>query len=229
MIKIEIRAAEGGEDSKLFVKDLAQAYVKFVQTFGWLKPKRVDEPGISVITFECSDKVLINGLKNEAGGHRIQRVPPTERKGRVHTSTVTVAILDVSKDRSSDKLKRRSEDDFKIEWYSGTGCGGQNRNKIMSSCRLTHLPTGIVKTAQTRSRQNSQRLAMESMIIELDSRANNENSERSNVIRAEQVGSGQRGDKRRTYRFQDDQVTDDITQKRASLKKVLDGNFNLLW
>ena len=141
---------------------------------------------------------------------------------------MTVAIIDCS-DKSSEKYHKRSESDFKVEWYSGTGCGGQNRNKIMSSCRLTHLPTGIVKTAQTRSRQNSLRLAKESLFDELDQQMGLENFMISNSIRSDQVGSGQRGDKRRTYRFQDDVVTDDITQKRASLKTVMSGNFDLLW
>ena len=132
-------------------------------------------------------------------------------------------------DKSSEKFHRRSESDFKIEWYSGTGCGGQNRNKIMSSCRLTHLPSGIVKTAQTRSRQNSLRLAKESLVAELDQQMGLENFVISNSIRSGQVGSGMRGDKIRTYRFQDDVVQDHQTGKRHLTSKVLSGHFDLLW
>jgi peptide chain release factor 1 len=132
-------------------------------------------------------------------------------------------------DKSSEKFRKRSESDFKIEWYSGTGCGGQNRNKIMSSCRLTHLPSGIVKTAQTRSRQNSLRLAKESLVAELDQQMGLENFVISNSIRSGQVGSGMRGDKIRTYRFQDDVVQDHQTGKRHLTSKVLSGHFDLLW
>jgi len=132
-------------------------------------------------------------------------------------------------DKSSEKFHKRSESDFKIEWYSGTGCGGQNRNKILSSCRLTHLPSGIVKTAQTRSRQNSLRLAKESLVAELDQQMGLENFMISNSIRSDQVGSGMRGDKIRTYRFQDDVVQDHQTGKRHLTSKVLAGNFDLLW
>lgn len=146
----------------------------------------------------------------------------------MHTSTVTVAIMDCN-DKSSEKFRKRSESDFKIEWYSGTGCGGQNRNKIMSSCRLTHLPSGIVKTAQTRSRQNSLRLAKESLVAELDQQMGLENFVISNSIRSGQVGSGMRGDKIRTYRFQDDVVQDHQTGKRHLTSKVLSGHFDLLW
>ena len=90
------------------------------------------------------------GLDNEPGGHRIQRVPPTERKGRVHTSTVTVAVLDPSIAQTAIQDR-----DLRVEWYSGTGAGGQYRNKHQNSCRITHIPTGIQATAQCRSRENS--------------------------------------------------------------------------
>jgi len=163
-------------------------------------------------------------LYNESGGHRIQRVPPTERKGRVHTSTVTVAITDPAEVTTVVK-----ESDLRIEWYSGTGAGGQHRNKHQNSCRITHIPTGTVATAQCRSRQNSQDQAMGTIHKVVDNLAK---SQYNNVIasnRREQVGSGMRGDKIRTYRFQDDRVQDHVTNKVASTKRVLSGNFDLLW
>lgn len=163
-------------------------------------------------------------MYNESGGHRIQRVPPTERKGRVHTSTVTVAITDPAEVTTVVK-----ESDLRIEWYSGTGAGGQHRNKHQNSCRITHIPTGTVATAQCRSRQNSQDQAMGTIHKVVDNLAK---SQYNNVIasnRREQVGSGMRGDKIRTYRFQDDRVQDHVTNKVASTKRVLSGNFDLLW
>lgn len=164
-------------------------------------------------------------LNNEAGGHRIQRVPPTERKGRVHTSTVTVAIIDprdVKEVTFNDK-------DFRIEWYSGTGAGGQHRNKHQNSCRLTHIPTGMVATAQCRSRENSLNEAKSTLLSRLNNAATNGLQMEESQARKAQIGSGMRGDKRRTYRFQDDIVKDDINGSSASVAKVLAGNFDLLW
>lgn len=119
--------------------------------------------------------------------------------------------------------------DFKIEWYSGTGCGGQNRNKVMSSCRITHIPTGVIQTAQTRSRENSLKLAKDAILESLTKHQAKSVAATQAGIRADQVGSGMRGDKRRTYRFQDDTVFDSVTNRKASLRKVMAGDFSLLW
>jgi peptide chain release factor 1 len=163
-------------------------------------------------------------LYNESGGHRIQRVPPTERKGRVHTSTVTVAVVDPAVVKTTI-----NEQDLRVEWYSGTGAGGQHRNKHQNSCRITHIPTGIVATAQCRSRENSWTEAMSNIHGKVDIITKMQYNTSVATNRREQVGSGMRGDKIRTYRFQDDRVQDHITNKVSSTKKVLQGNFDLLW
>ena len=163
-------------------------------------------------------------LDNEAGGHRIQRVPPTERRGRVHTSTVTVAIL-----TSQQSVQNADLSDFKIEWYSGSGAGGQHRNKHQNSCRVTHLPTGIIRKSETRHRESSRRYAMEAVAKALQELAQAKSHSSQNLSRREQVGSGMRGDKRRTYRFQEDAVHDHITGRRASCADVMRGNFDKLW
>ena len=168
-------------------------------------------PGETHIEVEGAD---LSGLQNESGGHRIQRVPPTERKGRVHTSTVTVAVIDA---------------DLKIEWYSGTGAGGQFRNKHQNSCRITHLPTGMVATSQTRSRQNSLTLALTDIQERVDNLIKAQYNNNLASDRKSQVGTGMRGDKIRTYRFQDDSVQDHITGKRGKCNAILKGNFELLW
>lgn len=218
---VEIRAAEGGEDSKLFVSDLAQAYIRLAGKLGWTTRWVDVRPGETHIEIEGTD---LTGLYNECGGHRIQRIPPTERKGRVHTSTVTVAVID------SKKLTvALREQDLRIEWYSGTGAGGQHRNKHQNSCRITHIPTGIVATAQCRSRQNSLDQAKTTITEQVENIARNKYNTEVASDRRQQVGSGMRGDKIRTYRFQDDRVQDHITDKTASVKKVLAGNFDLLW
>lgn len=122
-----------------------------------------------------------------------------------------------------------NESDLKIEWYSGTGAGGQHRNKHQNSCRLTHLPTGVLVTAQCRSRQNSYDQARAEIVERVLSSARNLYHKDVSLDRKKQVGSGMRGDKIRTYRFQDDRVQDHITGKSASCEKVLKGNFNLMW
>jgi peptide chain release factor 1 len=119
--------------------------------------------------------------------------------------------------------------DFRIEWYSGTGCGGQNRNKVKSSCRLTHVPTGVVQTAQTRSRENSYKLALEGikkLILEISKM---QNIKETSLAVREMTGTGMRGDKIRTYRFQDDKTIDHLTGKSARTSDVMRGNFQLLW
>jgi peptide chain release factor 1 len=167
----------------------------------------------------------LSALSKESGGHRIQRVPPTERKGRVHSSTVTVAVMETS-DRKNIEFNDR---DFRIEWYSGTGAGGQNRNKVMASCRLIHIPSGLVQSAQTRSRENSFKQAKEKILQLINDASSKTTQTAQSTLRTNQIGSGMRGDKRRTYRFQDDSVFDVETGKKASLKKVMSGNFDLLW
>ena len=218
---IEIRGAEGGEDSKLFVKDLAQAYIKFAQSKGWTSRLINEYLGEVHILVEGAD---LSGLQNEAGGHRIQRVPPTERKGRVHTSTVTVAVVDPQVISTAI-----AEHDLEIEWYSGTGAGGQYRNKHQNSCRITHKPTGITAKSECRSRTNSLAEAMSAIQKRVDQLLQSKYNDNLASNRKAQVGTGMRGDKIRTYRFQDDRVQDHITGKTSSVKKVLAGNFSLLW
>lgn len=157
----------------------------------------------------------------------MQRIPPGERNGRVHSSTVTVAVLE--KAVLHPKFTLRSPEHFEVSFFSGTGPGGQNRNKVQASARIRHLPTGFVRTAQTRSRENSARLAMEALMLDLDAGAQVHAHQQAQGVRKSQVGSGQRGDKRRTYRYQEGQVHDHVSGKKASLDKVLGGQFDLLW
>jgi peptide chain release factor 1 len=184
---------------------------------------------IDVRLGECSilvEGVDLSGLDNEPGGHRIQRVPPTERKGRVHTSTVTVAVIDTSAPLIKVTIPTS---DLKIEWYSGTGAGGQYRNKHQNSCRITHLPTGTTAKAECRSRTNSLNQAMSELDSRIDSELKRLHNSKVADNRRTQVGSGMRGDKIRTYRFQDDSVQDHITGCRAKCSAVLKGNIDLLW
>lgn len=221
-IALEIRAAEGGEDSRLFTRDLALGYKKLCIRKDWKFQITSDAQNELVIEITGKD---LSGLNNEAGGHRIQRIPPTERKGRVHTSTVTVAVIDLN--QKVDFTVKDS--DLKIEWYSGTGAGGQHRNKHQNSCRITHIPTGTVVTSQCRSRQNSLEEARSVLLKRLKYEATSSHYALIADSRKKQVGSGMRGDKIRTYRFQDDIVQDHLTSREGSCIKVLKGHFDMLW
>lgn len=161
--------------------------------------------------------------RHEGGGHRFQRVPPTERRGRVHTSTVTVAVFPSEKPKAAF-----DQSDVRIEWFSGTGKGGQHRNKHQNSCRAFHGPTGLSAKAECRSRQNSEAEAR----AELERRVLADLGAGLDLTQAEerkgQVGTGMRGDKVRTYRLQDDQVTDHRTDQRTTWRAVQRGDFERL-
>ncbi len=124
---------------------------------------------------------------------------------------------------------RRQPDDFSVEWYSGFGAGGQHRNRHLNSARVTHLPTGLVRQAQTRSRENSLQNALEALYTALDEQSGYETNQTTNAVRKAYVGTGMRSDKRRTLQFQHGIVTDHITGRKAPLKLVMNGRFDLLW
>lgn len=171
----------------------------------------------------------LDGLLNEAGGHRVQRVPPTERRGRVHTSTVTVAVMDDSHE-ADPALLRRDESDFSVEWFHGTiKAGGQHRNKHACSCRVKHLPTGIIVSRQGRDRVANLRDAKAAIIAALDGQAAGEVAASAAKDRKRQVGSGMRGDKTVTIRFQDDSVHHHATGRRMQASKYMRGYMDELW
>lgn len=130
-----------------------------------------------------------------------------------------------------DKINRTSvlPEDLKVEWFSGTGAGGQHRNKHQNSCRITHLPTGLVVAAQTRSRESSQAQALATLTSRLDEAARNDAHTAMASVKQKQMGTGMRGDKMRTYRFQEDSVTDHKTGKTATCKEVMRGGIDKLW
>ncbi len=138
-----------------------------------------------------------------------------------------VSVLDPGQVRHDQNLDKRSKLDFRLEWFSGSGAGGQHRNKHQNSARITHIPTGIVRTAQTRNRNNSERLAMEAIHEELDRLKHDQNGATVAQERRSQTGTGQRGDKIRTYRFQDNTATDHRSGKKVQTSRVMRGEFNL--
>lgn len=185
----------------------------------------LDQPGEIHIEV-CGDNLA--QLNNESGGHKIQRIPPTEKRGRVHSSTVTVAVIHLDQYTKPD-YSSIDPSDLKVEWYSGTGAGGQHRNKHQNSVRLTHLPSGHVETAQCRSREASHKSALGQMIKALEHNAHHRTRIAKSTERKSQMGSGMRGDKIRTYRFQDNVATDHRSNNKFPLSKIMEGNFDLMW
>ena len=171
----------------------------------------------------------LNKLKQEAGGHRFQRIPPTERKGRVHTSTITVAVIDMEDKNEKTNYEKNEDNDFKIEWFSGTGKGGQHRNKHQNSCRLIHVPTGTIVSIQGRERRSNLNKAYTEMYARLNKASNDVYDKNINDNRKSQIGSGMRGDKIRTIRVQGDKVVNHLNSKSLSFKKYTKGNIDLLW
>lgn len=183
--------------------------------------------GHQTITLEIEGKDL-SGLDKEIGGHRIQRVPPTETRGRVHSSTITVSVL--GNFDANQKYLMRTESDFSLSYYSGkVKAGGQNHNKTQNCIRITHIPTGIVKAAQSRSRENSYQNAFQALNLELDRLAALSKNNAENITRRGQIGSGERSDKRRTWRFQEGRVIDHELNRQAQIDQLLKGNFQALW
>jgi len=155
-------------------------------------------------------------------------VPPTENRGRVHTSTVTVAVL--NEDYGSHaKFCLREDHHFHFELFKSTGCGGQKKNKTLSAVKCIHIPTGIKQERDSRSQSKNKieaRAAVEKLLDELSV---SENMANTNDVRSNLVGSGMRGDKIRTYRFQEDIIIDHQNSRKYNLKKVLRGNMDICW
>jgi peptide chain release factor 1 len=155
-------------------------------------------------------------------------VPPTERRGRVHTSTVTVAVLDQTRD-VDPRYSQISDTDFRVEWFSGSGAGGQHRNKHQNSCRVIHTPTGLLEARQGRKRENNYREAKDALLARLEGAAHGEAQDDLSADRKAQVGSGMRGDKSVTIRFQDDRVQHHGTGRSMSASKYMKGHMDELW
>ncbi len=176
-------------------------------------------PGFVSVMFEGRGARAL--FADEGGGHRWQRVPPNERRGRVHTSTITVAVLSPPRE---DRVEIARED-LEIKKSLGTGPGGQHRNKTESCVTLKHLPTGIVVRVDMRSQHQSLAMAMRILAAKLKEQSEEGARLDRDRDRRAQVGSGMRGDKIRTYRSQDDRVTDHRTERVSSLSSWMRGNW----
>jgi len=180
--------------------------------------KRKDK-GVFDVIIEGRDKDVAP-LLNEAGGHRWQRVPPTERKGRVHTSTVTVAVFEIVPEAQYSIPDR----DIEVFTKTGTGPGGQHRNKVECCVVMRHKPTGIEATASERSQFQNRQTARAMLEARVAASIHDKSKSSKDAARRDMVGSGMRGDKIRTYRQQDNTATDHRSGKKIRLSEFMKGN-----
>lgn len=222
---IEIRSGAGGEEAELFTEELFKMYAKYAQSVG-AKVELVSDFNPMALSVEGKPAIL-EIFDRESGVHRVQRVPKTDKKGRVQTSTCTVAVLTVPEE-SEVKI---NEKELRFDYFRSSGNGGQHRNTTDSAVRLTHIPTGMVVTSvNERSQHKNKALAICVMHAKLVALKKEESFKRVNGSRSEQVGRADRAESKRTYNFQRSTVVDEETGKSASLKEILNkGKLELLY
>lgn len=223
---VEIRGGAGGEEAALFGYELYRMYLKYAEKNRW-KTEEIDSNftelgGVKEVVFSVVGKGVYSKLKYESGVHRVQRVPETETQGRIHTSTVTVAVLPEAEDVEVEI----DEKDLKIDTYRSSGAGGQHVNKTESCIRMTHLPTGIVVTCQDeRSQIKNREKAMKVMKSRLYDYYNSKYQSEYAANRKSLVGTGDRSERIRTYNFPQGRITDHrIGYTVYSLEDFLEGN-----
>lgn len=227
---IEIRPAAGGEEAALFGRVLMNMYVRYAERQNWkvefIDISETELDGIKEATFVIKGKNAYKNLKFESGVHRVQRVPETESQGRVHTSTTTVAVLPEIEEVDFEILDK----DLKIDTYRSSGAGGQHINKTDSAIRITHLPTGIVVSCQDeRSQTKNKERAMNVLKAKLYDYYKERIDSEYKANRKNQVGTGDRSERIRTYNFPQTRVTDHrINYSIYSLDEFLDGNIQEL-
>lgn len=229
-IIVEIRPGAGGDEAAIFAGDLFRMYHRYAESKGWtlsiLNEQSTGLNGYKEMVFEIQGRQVYQHLKYESGVHRVQRVPETESQGRVHTSTVTVAVLP-----EADEVDEIAVDpkDLKVDTYRASGAGGQHVNKTDSAVRLTHLPSGVVVACQDeRSQHQNRDKALRILKAKLLDMERQRQEQEVAADRRSQVGTGDRSEKIRTYNYPQSRVTDHrIGLSVKNLSAIMDGDLDV--
>lgn len=225
-IILEIRAGAGGQESSIFAGDLFRMYSQFANSRGWviniINSSSSDNGGFKEIIAQISGKDVFKNMKYESGVHRVQRIPATESSGRIHTSTVSVAVLPEAKEIDI----QINPEDIRVDVMRSSGAGGQSVNKTDSAIRITHLSTGIIVSCQeTKYQQQNKEKAMAILRSRLYDKKKEEEHKKRDSLRLSQIGSAMRAEKIRTYNYPQSRITDHRTkQSWYNLEEVLNGS-----
>lgn len=227
---LEVRAGAGGEEAALFAEELAQMYQHFAEQRGYrfevVDESRAEMGGYKEASFEIHGKGAYEDFRYEMGVHRVQRVPATEKQGRIHTSTASVAILPIF-ERNDVEIK---PEDIEIDFSRSGGAGGQNVNKVETAVRLTHKPTGVtVRSTSERSQQKNREKAYSILLAKLKQAQMEKEDQAFGAERRTQIGTGDRSEKIRTYNILQDRVTDHrIKESWHNIEKIFAGGLDAI-
>ncbi len=215
-VVLEVRAGAGGDEASLFAGELAQMYVAYAENKGWTVMKENE------LEYEIKHPDVYEALRHETGVHRVQRIPVTEKAGRIHTSTASVAVLPM---RKVPKVEINPSD-IEMEFSRSGGAGGQNVNKVETAVRLVHTPTGIeVRSQSERSQLKNREKAMALLTAKLEAFHEEEEAKKNASERKGQIGTGDRSEKIRTYNFPQDRITDHrIKHSWSNIERVMSGD-----